>query len=53
MNHLFLLVRYGILTIGQDVANTGKLRIICAKEITIDEHNRCKHSIFRLDTHVP
>ena len=50
MNHLFLLVRYGILTIGQDVANTGKLRIICAKEITIDEHDRLGWETLIMDT---
>lgn len=40
----------GILTIGEDVTNTGKLKIICAKEITIDEHNRLGWETLIMDT---
>lgn len=50
-NESFISVgKNGILTIGQDVANTGKLRIICAKEITIDEHNRLGWETLIMDT---
>ena len=40
----------GILIIGNDVVNTGKLKIICAKNIIIDEHNRIGWETLIMDT---
>lgn len=50
-NESFISVgKNGILTIGKDFANTGKLNIICIKNITIDDYNRFGWETLIMDT---
>lgn len=50
-NESFISVgKNGFLTIGEDTVNTGKLKIICAKEVIIEKHNRLGWETMIMDT---